>query len=96
MYGDYEFSRPIVLDNPDSFEEWGNPRKNVTFDLEGSSARIRCQEFFRNYRHNNLYVYRDTLIRNWNRGDMYIEVDLAHINEFDEILYNYLQVVATI
>ena len=32
------------------------------------------------------------LIRNWNKNEYYIEVDLAHINEYDEALFINLQV----
>jgi len=64
----------------------------VDFNIEGSNARSRFREFFRNYRLDNVFIYRDALIRNWNRRHYFVEVDLSHLNQFDEILFNNLQV----
>lgn len=47
--------------------------------------------FFRNFRDGNVYIYRDALIRQWRRREFFVEVDLAHVNEYDEVLFNNLQ-----
>lgn len=79
----------------DSADSWGGSRL-VNFDIDGSNARNRFREFFRNFRLDNVYIYRDALIRHWNRKELFIEVDLAHLNQFDEVLFNNLQVVLTV
>ena len=62
------------------------------FEIESNQeARHRFREFFRNFRQGNLYTYREALVRQWNRQDYFIEVDLAHVNEYDEKLFNNLQ-----
>jgi hypothetical protein len=91
MYGDMEFSRPVVLEPPDEYESWGG-QKQLNFGLDGATSRIRFREFFRNFRLDGIHIYREALIRHWNRNEMFIEVDLAHLNEFDEVLFNNLQV----
>lgn len=91
MYGEDEVRRPVVLQPLDSADSWGGSRL-VNFDIDGSNARNRFREFFRNFRLDNVYIYRDALIRHWNRKELFIEVDLAHLNQFDEVLFNNLQV----
>lgn len=95
MYGDNEFSVPVVLEAPEDLEEWGAQRKQ-TFELDGASARARFREFFRNFRIENVHIYLDALVRHWNHNEMFVEVDLAHLNEFDEVLFNNLQVILTL
>lgn len=67
----------------------GNDRD---YEITGSVARMKFREFFRNYRFGNVYYYREALLRHWTQGLYYIEVDLAHIFEFDDVLLNCLQV----
>ena len=62
------------------------------YEISGSLARMKFREFFRNYRIGNVYHYREALLRHWTQGLHFIEVDLAHVTEFDEILLNNLQV----
>jgi DNA replication licensing factor MCM5 len=90
MYGEDEVRRPVVLQPPDMGDAWGGSRL-TNFDIDGSSARNRFREFFRNFRLENVYIYRDALIRNWNRKELFVEVDLFHLNQFDEVLFNNLQ-----
>jgi DNA replication licensing factor MCM5 len=90
MYGDLEFSKPVVLEPPDEYENWG-AQKQLVFGLDGATSRIRFREFFRNFRQDGIHIYRDALVRHWNRNEMFVEVDLAHLNEFDEVLFNNLQ-----
>ncbi|KAJ1428371.1 MCM2/3/5 family-domain-containing protein [Ochromonadaceae sp. CCMP2298] len=71
-------------------DAWGGSRL-TNFDIDGSSARNRFREFFRNFQLENVYIYRDALIRNWNRKELFVEVDLFHLNQFDEVLFNTLQ-----
>ena len=93
MYGEIESRQPVVLQPPDTNASWSNSDGGlINFNIEGSNARSRFREFFRNFRLDNVFIYRDALIRNWNRRDYYVEVDLSHLNQFDEILFNNLQV----
>ena len=63
------------------------------YEIEGAAARQRFREFFRNYHgSNNVYIYRDALVRQWMRREYFVEVDMAHVNEYDEVLFNNLQV----
>jgi hypothetical protein len=85
-------SRAItVLEPPDQSYTWGQ-KQSLNFDFDGSTSRVKFREFFRNFRIDNLHIYRDALIRNWNRNLYFIEVDCAHLNEFDEVLLHHLQV----
>ena len=62
------------------------------FEIDSmKEAERRFREFFRNFRQGNLYTYREALVRQWNRHEYYIEVDLAHVNEYDEKLFNNIQ-----
>ena len=61
------------------------------FEIQGAEAKFRFREFFRNFRQGQIYVYRDALVRQWNRKEYYVDVDLAHVNEYDDVLYNNLQ-----
>jgi DNA replication licensing factor MCM5 len=95
MYGEVESRQPVVLQPPDTNSAWsGGDSSLVDFNIEGSNARSRFREFFRNFRLDNVFIYRDALIRNWNRRDYFVEVDLSHLNQFDEILFNNLQVLS--
>lgn len=91
MFGEDEIRRPVVLQPPDLNDSWGS-NNLVNFEIDGSGARNRFREFFRNFRLENVYLYRDALIRHWNRKELFVEVDLSHLNQFDEILFNNLQV----
>ena len=91
MFGEEEVRRPVVLQPPDAGDSWGGSRL-VNFDIDGASARTRFREFFRNFRVDNVFIYRDSLIRHWNRRELFIEVDLSHLNQYDEVLFNSLQV----
>ena len=63
------------------------------FEVGFSDAVIRFREFFRNFRQapNFTYIYRELLLRQFNCHENFIEVDLAHVNEYDQGLYNMLQ-----
>lgn len=80
--------RPIVL------QRGGEGLENAanSYQLDGSTGKIRFREFFRNFRLGSVYIYRDALIRQWDRREYYVEVDIAHVNEYDEILFNNIQV----
>lgn len=83
---------PIVLQPPGEQARNGN---HLDFEfgqpMELPEARQRFREFFRNYRQGNIFIYRESLVRQWNRREFFIEVDLAHVNEFDEVLFDSLQ-----
>ena len=86
--------RPVVLEpHTDGYD--GRQRVGA-YEIEGSAARSRFREFFRNFRLGNVYPYRDALIRHWNRGEFFVEVDLAHVHEYDEVLLQSLQVTHTL
>lgn len=61
----------------------------------GAAIRSRFREFFRNFRLDNVYPYRDALVRHWNQREYFIEVELAHLGQYDETLFNYIQVSLT-
>lgn len=90
MFGE-EVTRPVVLQPPDEGNDWGSERL-TNFEVGGAQARARFREFFRNFRLENVFIYRDALIRQWNRREMFVEVDLSHLNQFDEVLFSNLQV----
>ena len=82
--------RPVVIEAQGGVYDG---RENVrAYEIEGARARLRFREFFRRFCHGNEYPYRDALIRHWNRREFYVEVDLAHVNEFDDVLLQALQV----
>lgn len=59
-------------------------------DPKEIETRYRFREFVRNFHQNSSYIYRDALMRHWNRKEFFLEVDLSHVNEFDEGLYDCL------
>jgi len=61
------------------------------FEMEGSLVRRSFREFFRNFRVGAVFPYSDALVRQYNRREFFIEVDLAHVHEYDEVLFNNLQ-----
>ena len=76
-----------------NFGGWGNEGNEISvFETDGSVLRRNFREFFRTFRLGNVYIYRDALMRHWNREEYFIEVDLAHVSQFDEGLFNNLQV----
>jgi hypothetical protein len=83
---------PIVLLPPGEYD--GDEMAYSEYDLTPSSSRLRFRNFFRNFRLSTLYIYREELLRRWNLGEYFVEVDLAHLNEFDEVLFNALQVMS--
>ena len=87
----YDDGGPPVVYLPPS-EENSRRRNDPSFIVEGASARQRFREFFRNFRLGTIYPYRENLIRHWNRGEYCVEIDVAHLNEYDEALYNSLKV----
>jgi hypothetical protein len=91
MFGDYDTRAPVVLQPPEENFDWAK-RTATDFNVDASSARVRFREFLRNFRQDHIYIYRESLLRHWNRREFFIDIDLAHLNEFDEVLFNYLQV----
>lgn len=85
-------SRPLViLEPPEPGFDWGE-RTDLNFQFEGPITRAKFREFLRNFRIANKYIYREALIRNWTRNNFSVEVDCAHLVEFDETLLHHLQV----
>ena len=60
--------------------------------IEQFQARKLFREFFRNFRLGNVFIYREALMRQWNCGQYFVEVDLFHVQEFNRSLFNNLQV----
>ena len=83
--------RPVVLephtDGHDSGQRVG------AYDIGGDAAIPAFREFFRNFHLGNVYPYRDALIRHWNRSEFFVEVDLAHVRDYSEVLLQSLQVI---
>lgn len=88
-----EARAPIVLQPPG--EPARNGLNNLDFEfgksMELPEARQHFREFFRNFRQGNIFIYRESLVRQWNRREFFIEVDLSHVNEYDEVLFDSLQ-----
>ncbi|RYH28440.1 hypothetical protein EON65_12185 [archaeon] len=85
-------SRPLViLEPPEPGFDWGE-RTDLNFQFDGPITRAKFREFLRNFRIANKYIYREALIRNWTRNIFSVEVDCAHLVEFDETLLHHLQV----
>ncbi len=61
-------------------------------ELQGSIARKLFREFFRNFSLGNIFIYRESLFRQWSRNEYFVEVNLAHVQEFHRDLFNCLQV----
>ena len=56
-------------------------------EVTPAEARSRFREFFRNYHDaEDQYIYRDQLQKRWQRRESYVEIELAHVNEYDEAL----------
>lgn len=60
--------------------------------LLNNQARLRFREFVKSFRQGNVYFYRDALTRQFGKNEYCLEIDLAHVNEYDEMLFNSLQV----
>eukprot|EP01031_Cornospumella_fuschlensis_P022281 gene22281-27244_t len=85
-------SRPLViLEPPEPGFDWGE-RTDLNFQFDGPITRAKFREFLRNFRVANKYIYREALIRNWTRNIFSVDVDCAHLVEFDETLLHHLQV----
>lgn len=87
-----DYRPPVVIEPVEDLQLWGS-RKSLNFDIDNSTLRAKFREFFRNFRIDNVYIYREALVRNWNRNELFIEIDIAHLNEFDEVLVHHLQVL---
>jgi DNA replication licensing factor MCM5 len=86
-----ESRAPVVLESFSDVPLDTDRSLNSNFEMPGATARYHFREFFRNFRQGNIYIYRDALIRQWNRKTYFIDIDLAHIGEYDEVLFNNLQ-----
>eukprot|EP01036_Dinobryon_divergens_P033477 gene33477-43263_t len=73
---------PVVLQPPET----------VNFNSSSyHNFRIRFREFFRNFRQGQVFIYRDALTRNWSRRQFYVEINMAHLHEYDDSLMGSLQ-----
>jgi hypothetical protein len=86
--------KPVVLsrqmDNdsrPKTAEE-----EDAQYTLTGNQARKGFSEFFKNFRIGGVFHYREALLRNWNKKHYFVEVNLAHVYEYNDMLLNALQV----
>lgn len=87
-----DFSRRPVVVPPPGESSSSDSFRNGEYDLEPYTAKLRFREFFRNYRQGNMFIYREALLRQHARREYFVEVDLFHINEFDSVLYDNIQV----
>ena len=62
------------------------------FNISGHQARRGFNEFFKNFHIGGVYHYREALLRNWNKKHYFIEVNLKHVHEYDDMLLNAVQV----
>lgn len=67
--------------------------EDAQYNLTGNQARRGFSEFFRNFRIGGVFYYREALLRNWNKKHYFIEVNLAHVYEYNDMLLNALQVI---
>ena len=81
---------PIVIQPPNPNDNF--QRNDPSLHVEGASARHRFREFLRNYRNGAIFPYREALLRRYTRRQYSIEIEVAHLNEYDEALYNSLKV----
>jgi len=72
-------------------DDVNNPYSNST-DVNGPASKSKFREFFRSFHLNGIYLYRESIIRQWNRREYFIEVDIGHLNQYDKSLYDSLQV----
>eukprot|EP01038_Epipyxis_sp_PR26KG_P005704 gene5704-7872_t len=91
-----EYRHPIVIQapyDPATASVRQTEGLDLSYDLQGHTIRNRFREFFRNFKKDNLliYTYRNALVRQWNRNEYFIEVDLADLNQFDAALTENLQ-----
>ena len=83
---------PTVLQPIEAYDGWD--RDDIpSFNVDWATARIRFREFFSKFRTDNIFVYRDALTRQWHRKQFFIEVQLSHLEEYDEVLYKKLLVM---
>ena len=52
----------------------------------------RIREFFRTFRINNAFIYRDQLLKRWRRNEPFLEVNISHLNTFESTIVQALQV----
>ena len=51
-------------------------------ELTVSRARAAYRGFIRNYREQNLYIYREQLLQNYSKGDTTLTIDLQHLSQY--------------
>jgi hypothetical protein len=66
--------------------------EEAQYSLTGHQARRGFAEFFRNFRIGGVFHYREALLRNWNKRHFFVELNLAHVYEYNDMLLNALQV----
>lgn len=60
--------------------------------IQPHDAKNRFREFLRNFRHvrSQVFVYRQQLLQNFTKRLYYVEVELEHLNNYDEVLLDLL------
>ena len=86
----FEDARAPIIIQP-AYDQDSLRRHDVSLNVEGSTARYRFREFFRCFRLGTIFPYRDALIRHWNRGEYFVEVNVTHLDQYDTALYNSLK-----
>lgn len=82
------------LDNSVGNVNYNNEKEGMNNEnISGITARKLFREFFRNFSEGNIFIYRESLVKQWNRKEYYIEVELADVQQFDVQLYSSLQVL---
>lgn len=66
--------------------------KDPTEQLQPHEAKNRFREFIRNFRKasSQIFIYREQLLRNFHKRKYHIEIELEHLNYYDNILLDLL------
>lgn len=95
MFGELDTRAPVILEPPETLQEheWGRRHDQpLNLNLDARVSITYFREFFRNFKIDNIFIYRESLLKNWNRRELFIDVDLDHLNEFNQDLFNHLLV----
>lgn len=94
MFGEGGGSRTVVLEPIDESYQYNDWTEETGEDFNSSNATIKLKfkEFIKNFSLENIFHYRELLLKQYNRRSYFISIDISHIREFDEVLFNKLLV----
>lgn len=83
------FGRPIGgFDEHDGYDEEEEEEEGR---VSNYVIKNKFRELIRNFHQREVFIYRDQLLRNVQRNEFYLNVDIDHIGRFDEQLLNFLR-----